>query len=130
MSRVYIAGPMRGYPEHNIPAFRAAAAFLLSLGHDVVSPVELGEQLGGQDSGCTHEDFVRYDLRHVLDCDAIALLPGWERSTGARCEATVGVTLGFQFYDAVTGAEIAPPAEIVIRGGYALPPDLPEARVA
>lgn len=129
--RVYIAGPMRGYPEHNIPAFLAAAELLRSQGHDVVSPIELGDALGGQDGGCTAEDFVAHDLLHLIypgkRCEAIALLPGWQRSVGARCEATVAVTLGYAFLDATTGDPIAPPTLIEVRGGYALPPDLPRS---
>lgn len=118
MTRVYIAGPMRGHPAHNIPAFRRAAELFRANGFEVVSPVEVGEKLGGQDSGLRAEDFVRADLVEVLTCDAIALLPGWEKSTGARCEATVAVTLGFTFYDAVTMARIPAPVRIAICGGY------------
>lgn len=117
MTRIYIAGPMRGYPEHNIPAFRAAAAMFRGLGYDVVSPVEVGEALGGQDCGLTAADFVRADLRELLTCEAIAVLPGWEASVGARCEAAVAVTLGFQFFD-VHGLPMLPPARIAIAGGY------------
>ena len=38
---LYIAGPMRGYPDHNFPAFRAAAAALRRAGYGVVNPAEL-----------------------------------------------------------------------------------------
>lgn len=116
--RTYIAGPMRGYPEHNIPAFRLAAERLRSAGFDVVSPVEIGDAwAGGDQSAHAPEDYVRRDLDELLTCEAIALLPGWERSTGARCEAAVAVTLGFKFFN-VGGQAIPAPTAIHIAGGY------------
>jgi hypothetical protein len=54
-------------------------------------------------------------------CTAIALLPGWERSVGARCEVVVAVTLGFAFYDE-TGASIPAPTRVVCSGGYSVAP--------
>ncbi len=120
--RLYIAGPMRGYAEHNIPVFRSAAARLRGLGHDVVSPVEVAEANGHTDQHSRPaEDWVRDDLAELLTCNAIALLPGWEASTGARCEAAVAVTLGFAFYD-VNGFTMEAPDRIAIAGGYDRPP--------
>ena len=36
--RVYIAGPMRGYPDFNKAAFDAAELLLKEIGHDPVNP--------------------------------------------------------------------------------------------
>lgn len=116
--RIYIAGPMSGHPEFNFPAFRAAAAFLRERGHEVVSPHEVGEALGGPDCGLTAAQFLAADIRHLIECEAVALLPGWERSIGARCEAAIAVTLGFPFYCGITGEPLDTPAEIRIDRGY------------
>lgn len=122
---IYIAGPMRGYPDLNFPAFHDAADRFRRAGWTVRNPVEIGrETFGPSSDAVSPAGFLRADLRAILDCDAMALLPGWERSTGAKAEASVAVTLGFSFYDAVTMEEIDAPTLIEIRGGYERPVDL------
>lgn len=125
MATVYISGPMRGYPELNFPLFRSVTERFRAAGHTVVSPVEIGERdnltLGPNRGGAS---YLKADLVEVLDCDAMVLLPGWEKSVGARCEAAVGVSLGFQFYDP-EGNKVLAPALIMIRGGYERPVELP-----
>jgi hypothetical protein len=116
--RVYIAGPMRGYEEYNYPAFNRAAERFRAFGHEVVNPVEINH--GPEDPG-THppEHYVRNDLREMAArCNAIALLPGWEASVGARCEVAVALTLGFTFYDAGSGSLRDAPYQCTISGGY------------
>lgn len=127
--RIYIAGPMRGYPEHNFPAFRDAEARFARVGFDVISPVTIGEALFGNDPSVPGGEYIRADVRALVDCASIALLPGWERSTGARCEAVVARTIGLQFYDATTGQQIDPPARIVCNGGYEVPAGATEDRL-
>lgn len=105
MSSVYLAGPMRGIPHFNFPAFRAAARFLRSMGQIVVSPAEHDEEAGFDFSQCDGtEDLaalgfdltehLMWDLRAVAECDSIFLLPGWENSKGAKAELALAEALG------------------------------------
>lgn len=91
MARIYVAGPMTGLPEHNFPAFHAAARLLRAQGHDVVNPAEVNEPNVGK---WTWAEFMRADLALLVTCEAIALLPGWEASKGARIEHHVAEGLG------------------------------------
>lgn len=91
MKVVYVSGPMTGMPELNFPAFHAAAAKLRAQGHDVRNPAEVGEE-----PGKTWEDYMRKDLRLLCDCNAIYLLPGWEKSKGAHLELHIAHRLGME----------------------------------
>jgi hypothetical protein len=89
--KVYIAGPMTGLPDLNYPAFQAAAAELTARGYDVEDP--------STNTNPTPDDYhgwLRAGLAQLIRCDAIALLPGWEASGGARLEVNVGATLGLR----------------------------------
>lgn len=82
---IYVAGPMTGYPDCNYPAFHEAAQALRDVGFTVVNPAD-GLAEG---EGLHYVDFLREDLRAMLDCDAVATLENWWGSVGARNEIQV-----------------------------------------
>ncbi len=87
--KVYLAGPMTCYVDHNFPAFNYAAKVLRERGHEVVNPAELVE-----DPTKPWEYYMRRDIPLLCECEAIALLPGWARSRGAQLEDTIASALG------------------------------------
>jgi hypothetical protein len=92
MTTLYIAGPMRGLPDFNFPAFAQAAAQLRAAGYGVVSPHELH-------SGALHLVWAEYMRRDIaLLCSGaiggLAMLPGWEGSQGAVLERRVALAIG------------------------------------
>lgn len=114
MQKCYLAGPMRGYPEFNFPAFHRAARELRDIGFEVFSPAEKDIERHGYDISQDNpngsvEDAVEnhgFSLRDALHDDLawickhathIALLPGWERSDGARAEHATATALKLQF---------------------------------
>lgn len=113
--RAYLAGPMSGYPEFNVPAFREVAARLRASGWEIVSPVEIDHGLNGSQDG-PPQHYLKTDIRALLDCEAIILLRGWEQSVGARCEVAIAITLGLPTYDAETQQRLS--CEVDIREGY------------
>lgn len=103
---VYLSGPMTGHPDHNYPAFNAAEAQWAARGWEVRNPAR---NFGG-DVTRTREEYMRLDFEHLLAVDAIALLPGWETSHGAKAEVIVAKELGLDLFDAVT----ALPVDIIV----------------
>ena len=108
--RIYVAGPMRAVRDFNFPSFAEARERLRSLGWDVVCPAERDEQKGFDPSGMTgYEDLesLGFDLDaalaqcflDVISADAVALLPGWELSEGAKAEALVAKLTGRTCYE-------------------------------
>lgn len=111
--RCYIAGPMRGLPELNFPAFDKARDYAKSRGWEPISPADMDRNSGiKEDYQNTFRpeetrSFVERDMDALLSLraehgDAIALLPGWEKSTGATAEFFVAKWLGLKCLNAVT----------------------------
>lgn len=122
--RIYIAGPMTGFPDHNAPAFFEAKKRLREQGHFVINPIELSAMFGNleeiEESFAwvygTHEGvpIVDYHLRDMIkrqtlakcvmdadlaalhSCDAIYLLDGWESSRGAKAELAEALKHGLE----------------------------------
>lgn len=111
--KVYIAGPMQGYPEFNFPKFREATKVLRSQGHEVFSPEERDTKVHGKDIGFGNvmgdirqaayehgfslREALADDTRYIcLEAEAIAMLPGWENSKGAFAEWALARALGLK----------------------------------
>lgn len=107
--KVYLAGPMRGYKNFNFPAFDYAAEQLRNRGFEVFSPAERDREEYGSDiednptgdeskvtnAACTINDCMSADCEWICrNADAVALLPGWEKSSGANAEVALAKALG------------------------------------
>lgn len=114
--KIYLAGPMRGIPEFNYPAFHAAAARLRNAGHSVFNPAERDIKKTGVDiskgnatgdnalaeaqHGFNLREALKDDLEFIcMEADAIVLMPGWENSKGANAERATAIALNLQVLD-------------------------------
>jgi hypothetical protein len=109
----YLAGPMSGIAQFNIPAFDVAASVLRDVYKlKIVSPVEMdnwkirracllspdGAMTPATLGGGTWADFLARDVKVIADkCDGIILMNDWTTSRGARLEAFVGLLTGKEF---------------------------------
>jgi hypothetical protein len=107
MTRLYLAGPMSGIPQFNYPEFHRVAAILREDGYEVMSPPEEDEP-EVQEAAMASPDgyllglpltwghFLAKAVRALGDggFDAVVVLPGWEKSRGARLETFVGRMAG------------------------------------
>lgn len=111
-TRVYVCGPMTGYPNENREAFEHAAQQLRKTRgplqgrlYEVLSPVELDKADGLEPAEeRTEEEYtnlLKRDLQKILDhdIDAIVVLDGWEDSRGAALEVHVARSLGVPVFD-------------------------------
>jgi len=106
--KLYLAGPMEGYKAFNFPAFDKATEQLRGLGHEVFSPAEENRKLypdvdwynlkGTEEElitlGFDRGEALCQDITYICrKASGIALLEGWEKSTGARSESAVAIAL-------------------------------------
>lgn len=75
---------MTGYPEFNFPAFDEAEIQLVTAGYTVYNPASFGIV-----PGWTWKDYLRKDLKTILEVDGIATLANFACSKGARLETHV-----------------------------------------
>jgi len=87
--KVYLAGPISGRKNYH-KAFGEAAFHLRKSGHDVFDPAHANQE------GRPLKRIMAYLLPQLCDCDAIAMLPGWWRSGGARIEWLLARYLGLK----------------------------------
>jgi len=105
---IYIAGPMRGYPKFNFPAFDEAKEEL-SKNWNVISPADIDRAAGFSEDGDEPDstmlrNMIERDLDAIIwKCDAIALLPGWQRSRGAKVEKALAEFLGLEIFYYMNG---------------------------
>src|SRR6056297_1520146 len=109
---IYIAGPMRGKPFFNFPAFDAAHDKMEDGGWSAISPADMDRDYGfdalDMDSDSdwndmslvpfTKEECMERDLEAVKNADAIYMLKGWQDSTGAQAEYWCAKWLGKEIY--------------------------------
>ena len=100
--KIYIAGPMRGLPDFNYPAFNDCAEAHRAVGWDVVNPVEIGADYGTPEQinadPCLLAAVMAADIKALKTCEAIFLLNGWENSRGAKMELAAALAEGFEVY--------------------------------
>ena len=125
--RLYIAGPMRGIPFFNFPAFDSAYEELTDIGYEVVSPADLDRVHGfdpyklpeSWDWTKVPENFdltaaIDRDIAAIRSCDAVYMLEGWENSVGARAEKAIAEWCGKEvlFQEAQADADNAPASDL------------------
>ena len=116
MKRVYIAGPMTGYPSYNLAGFEYAAAQWKDAGYEAVTPFQSNSIVWQRHHGvdfdptrdtCDYGDpilgeMLLEDLATLRSADCMAMLSGWEKSKGAKLEMLFAQSLGRPVFDAAT----------------------------
>ncbi len=87
--KIYIAGRIRGVQNYAAPFTKAADKLRLE-GHSVFNPAAANQE------GRKLNRIMAFLLPQLCICDAIAMLPGWWRSGGARIEWMLARYLGLK----------------------------------
>jgi len=88
---VYIAGQITGVPkEQAAEKFNTMAARLAGMGYNVVKPDALYED------PAMWSATARADIKKMLECDEVHLLPGWQQCRGAQLKRDIALRLGME----------------------------------
>jgi len=97
--RVYISGkfssPDPKVREKNIRLADKYALKIWKMGFDVFCPHTMTQNWVGK---VNYWEMIISDLNWLAVCDILFLLPGWQRSRGARIEVQVAKDLGIPIY--------------------------------
>jgi len=77
--------------ENYLKDFEAAETFLDALGHEVINPCKLPH-----DHGKSYAEYMKEDIKVLLDCDGIYMFGDWFKSEGAVMERAVARICGLQ----------------------------------
>lgn len=86
---IYLSGPMSGHPDYNRPAFDRAAKILRQKGYKVWSPAEAFDR----STFMPRSHYMRADIKALMKCSTVMMLPNWESSKGARLEYEIAKEL-------------------------------------
>ncbi len=96
--RIYLSGPITGRPNGNREAFHLVWNELHAQGYEAINP---GNVEGSDD--WMWSDYMREDIKWLVGCQSIVMLPGWEASKGAKLELHIAWELGMRVYFWVDG---------------------------
>jgi hypothetical protein len=95
---IYISGQITGNEKNAFKEFERAEKRLQKLGYLVVNPMKLSH-----DHDRTWQSYMKDDIRALLQCDGIYMLPNWKESKGAIIEHDLATNLGIGvFYEKTT----------------------------
>lgn len=91
--KIYISGPITRNPNY-LQDFQKAEDQLKLSGFEVINPVTVCPF----DENKTWRDYMREDIKALVDCEAIYMLRGWWCSKGARLELSIAKKLKMAVY--------------------------------
>jgi hypothetical protein len=116
---IYISGPVTGLPEWNVHAFTAAETMLTELSINCVNPHKIVDWTSLPKNATPPEEWafaMKQDLKGLMGCNAVIMLPDWGKSVGATWEFLNAKTLGMPVFQYIPHQNIftAPSFELII----------------
>ena len=88
---IYVSGRYRGDVTKNIARARRVGIELWEAGHVALTP-HMNTAFFEWDCDIEDDDYIRGDLKILARCDAVIMIPGWEKSSGATAEHNFATT--------------------------------------
>lgn len=93
--RCYLSGPITGTSDY-IKRFEEWEKYITqTLGWTVINPAKVNANLP---SDTSYDEYMHMSIAMLDLCDRIMLMPGWERSKGAKYEKTYAEDNGLQIW--------------------------------
>lgn len=88
---VYLSGAITGKPNNNSEAFSKTENTIRTQSIRIINPLQLDH------SECAvWSDYMREDIKALMDCDYIYMLKGYENSAGAKIELAIAQAIGIK----------------------------------
>lgn len=102
LKKVYISGPMTGIPNLNKDEFDKADKLIMSKLSEGFFPIN-PYYLNAKDGSKSRPECLKVDIKALIDCNYIFMLPNWEQSAGARLEKAIADELHIKEIQIVDG---------------------------
>lgn len=90
--KIYLSGPMTGYPELNYPLFNKTTELFRGLGHTVMNPAEW--EILNDCAFDLKKAFADYCHFIIWEAEMVVVLDGWNHSPGATAEVSLAKAIG------------------------------------
>lgn len=88
--KIYLSGKISDLPhEEAVANFNLVERKYIKKGYKVVNPMKLKHN-----HDKTWQSYMREDIKALMDCDTIVMIPNWKSSEGACIEFNLAVNLG------------------------------------
>jgi hypothetical protein len=91
MSKIYISGKITGIEKKAPLIFEKAEIELIERGFEVINPMKIKHSHDG-----SWINYMKNDIKSLMDCDAIYMLSNWTGSKGAEIERRLALDLGMK----------------------------------
>ena len=99
--KVFLSGPMTGYPGYNFQRFNLAEKQLADAGIECVNPVNICKKYKEEHvlaDKAVFDKMIAEQQEAERECDAILLLDGWQMSKGVRLELKTALEMDMQIF--------------------------------
>lgn len=107
--KYYVSGPISNCLNDNKVAFDETSRKLRELGHHALNPFDLDLV---ENVGKDWNNNLKRDIKYLMDCDGLVLLPNWEISRGAKLEVFVATSVGIPSFYLIHGELVEVPMAV------------------